>query len=45
VTNDPRTRRIVEVAGLSQRLRTYATLKDALGDVAGQEPQPTAATD
>ena len=45
VTNDPRTRRIVEVAGLSQRLRTYATLKDALGEVAGQEPQPTAATD
>ena len=33
VTNDPRTRRIVEVAGLKRVLRTYATLQDALDDL------------
>jgi anti-anti-sigma factor len=32
VTNDPRTRRVVEVTGLKQVLRTYATLQDALLD-------------
>ena len=30
VTNDPRTRRVVEVTGLNRVLRTYATLQDAL---------------
>lgn len=33
VTNDPRTRRIVEVTGLNGVLRTYATLQDALDDL------------
>jgi anti-sigma B factor antagonist len=33
VTNDPRTRRVVEVTGLNRVLRTYATLQDALGDL------------
>jgi anti-sigma B factor antagonist len=30
VTNDPRTRRVVEVTGLNRVLRTFATLQDAL---------------
>lgn len=30
VTNDPRTRRVLEVTGLNRVLRTYATLHDAL---------------
>ena len=33
VTNDPRTRRIVEVTGLNRVLRTYATLQDALAEL------------
>jgi anti-sigma B factor antagonist len=33
VTNDPRTRRIVEVTGLNRVLRTYATLHDALAEL------------
>jgi len=33
VTNDPRTRRVVEVTGLNRVLRTYATLQDALSDL------------
>ena len=37
VTNDPRTRRVVEVTGLNRVLRTYATLQDALADLV---PQP-----
>jgi anti-sigma B factor antagonist len=38
VTNDPRTRRIVEVTGLSRVLRTYATLQDALAELGPGEP-------
>ena len=34
VTNDPRTRRVVEVTGLNRVLRTYATLQDALAELA-----------
>jgi anti-sigma B factor antagonist len=34
VTNDPRTRRVVEVTGLSRVLRTFATLQDALAQLA-----------
>lgn len=30
VTNDPRTRRVLEVTGLNRVLQTYATLHDAL---------------
>ena len=33
VTNDPRTRRVVEVTGLNRVLRTYATLQDALAEL------------
>ena len=40
VTNDPRTRRVVEVIGLNRVLRTYATLQDALADLV---PQPLTA--
>ena len=43
VTNDPRTRRIVEVTGLNRVLRTYATLHDALAELTPQPPPPTAA--
>jgi anti-anti-sigma factor len=38
VTNDPRTRRIVEVAGLEGLLRTYATLQDALAQLTPPPP-------
>jgi len=38
VTNDPRTRRVVEVTGLNRVLRTYATLQDALAELM-PEPQ------
>ncbi len=34
VTNDPRTRRVVEVTGLNRVLRTFATLQDALTQLA-----------
>jgi len=34
VTNDPRTRRVVEVSGLNRVLRTFATLQDALIELA-----------
>ena len=34
VTNDPRTRRVVEVSGLNRVLRTFATLQDALAQLA-----------
>jgi anti-sigma B factor antagonist len=34
VTNDPRTRRVVEVSGLNRVLRTFATLQDALNELA-----------
>src|SRR2546423_11234362 len=34
VTNDPRTLRVVEVTGLSRVLRTFATLQDALAQLA-----------
>jgi len=42
VTNDPRTRRIVEVTGLNQALRTYATLHDALAELIPQPPRLSA---
>jgi anti-anti-sigma factor len=45
VTNDPRTRRIVEVTGLNRVLRTYATLHDALGELTPDPPPLTAAAD
>ena len=38
VTNDPRTRRVVEVTGLGRSLRTYATLQDALDELMSQPP-------
>jgi anti-sigma B factor antagonist len=38
VTNDPRTRRIVEVTGLNEVLRTYATLHDALAELVPRPP-------
>ena len=38
VTNDPRTRRIVEVTGLNRVLRTYATLHDALAELVPRPP-------
>jgi len=38
VTNDPRTKRVVEVTGLNRVLRTYPTLQDALAELA-PEPQ------
>jgi anti-sigma B factor antagonist len=34
VTNDPRTLRVVEVTGLNRVLRTFATLQDALTQLA-----------
>ena len=34
VTNDPRTRRVVELTGLNRVLRTFATLQDALAQLA-----------
>jgi len=43
VTNDPRTRRILEVTGLDRVLRTYATLQDALADLTPEPSQVTAA--
>jgi anti-anti-sigma factor len=43
VTNDPRTRRIVEVTGLDGVLRTYATLQDALAQLTPAPPRLTAA--
>ena len=43
VTNDPRTRRIVEVTGLNRVLRIYATLHDALAELTPQPPRLTAA--
>ena len=36
VTNDPRTRRALEVTGLDRVLLTYATLHDALDDLVPQ---------
>ena len=36
VTNDPRTRRVLEVTGLDRVLSTYATLHDALDDLVPQ---------
>ena len=36
VTNDPRTRRVVEVTGLGRSLHTYATLQDALNVLMSQ---------
>jgi len=38
VTNDPRTRRILEVTGLDRVLRAYATLQDAVTELA---PEPS----
>jgi anti-sigma B factor antagonist len=38
VTNDPRTRRVVEVTGLNQVLRTFANLQDAITEL-GPVPQ------
>jgi anti-sigma B factor antagonist len=43
VTNDPRTRRVLELTGLDRVLRTYATLQDALVDLVPQPPLTTAA--
>ena len=43
VTNDPRTRRILEVTGLDRVLRAYATLQDALADLTPEPSQVTAA--
>ena len=43
VTNDPRTRRILEVTGLDRVLRTYATLQDALTELAPEPSQLTVA--
>jgi anti-sigma B factor antagonist len=42
VTNDPRTRRVVEVTGLNRVLRTYATLQDALADLMPESQTLTA---
>jgi anti-anti-sigma factor len=42
VTKDPRTLRIVEVTGLGRTLRTYATLQDALSELAPHQPQLSA---
>jgi len=38
VTNDPRTRRILEVTGFDRVLRAYATLQDAVTELA---PEPS----
>ena len=43
VTNDPRTRRILEVTGLDRVLRAYATLQDALTELAQEPSQLTVA--
>jgi anti-sigma B factor antagonist len=43
VTNDPRTRRVFEVTGLNQVLRTFATLQDALAQLAPVPQGVTAA--
>ena len=43
VTNDPRTRRILEVTGLDRVLRAYATVQDALTELAPQPSQLTVA--
>ena len=43
VTSDPRTRRVVELSGLNQVLRTYATLQDAISGLAS-EPYDLART-
>jgi len=42
VTNDPRTRRILEVTGLDRVLRAYATLQDALAELTPEPSQLTA---
>jgi anti-anti-sigma factor len=42
VTNDPRTRRVVEVTGLNRVLQTYATLQDALAELVPETPTLTA---
>ena len=41
VTNDPRIRRILEVTGLDRVLRAYATLQDALTELAPERSQLT----
>jgi anti-anti-sigma factor len=43
VTNDPRTRRILEVTGLDRVLRAYATLQDALAELTPEPSQLTVA--
>lgn len=43
VTNDPRTRRILEVTGLDRVLRAYATLQDALTELTPEPSQLTVA--
>ena len=43
VTNDPRTRRILEVTGLDRVLRAYATVQDALPELAPEPSQLTVA--
>jgi anti-anti-sigma factor len=43
VTNDPRTRRILEVTGLDRVLRAYPTLQDALTKLAPEPSQLTVA--
>jgi anti-anti-sigma regulatory factor len=39
VTNDPRTRRILEVTGLDGVLQAYATLQDALAELSPERSQ------
>jgi anti-sigma B factor antagonist len=43
VTNDPRTRRVLEVTGLDRVLLTYATLHDALSDLIPEHAAAAAA--
>jgi anti-sigma B factor antagonist len=43
VTNDPRTRRVAEVTGLNRVLRTFATLQDAIAQLAPVPQGVTAA--
>jgi anti-sigma B factor antagonist len=43
VTNDPRTRRVLEVTGLDRVLLTYATLHDALAALVPDRPAAAAA--
>jgi anti-sigma B factor antagonist len=43
VTNDPRTRRVLEVTGLDRVLLTYATLHDALAALVPDRPAAVAA--